>query len=150
MVAAGGANIVAPQLTLVSQAIGLDTPIFAGAIAIDPADPARLFLGLGVGNNDVDSYYGEGVYESNDYGQTWNLLTDATGKNPLAGLAVTQIAIDDANNMIFVSTTDRAVNSTAPGGGPFVPADQAVGVGSSTPTWTHGPTSLRHRSRGPR
>jgi autotransporter-associated beta strand protein len=59
-------------------------PMFAGAIAVDPANPLHVYLGTGEANNSTDSYYGTGVYESTDGGRNWKLLTGVTkwSKNP--------------------------------------------------------------------
>ena len=42
-----------------------------GAIAVAPSDPNILYLGSGEANNSRSSYWGDGVYRSNDAGETW-------------------------------------------------------------------------------
>jgi large repetitive protein len=86
--------------------------LFGGAIAIDPQHVNIIYYGTGNANISgfgfgvADSYYGAGVYESQDFGQTWTLLIDTTAStnttvstspgNPLYGLAVSKIAVLDA------------------------------------------------------
>jgi photosystem II stability/assembly factor-like uncharacterized protein len=42
-----------------------------GDIAVAPSDPSILWLGSGEANNSRSTYWGDGVYKSNDAGQTW-------------------------------------------------------------------------------
>lgn len=42
-----------------------------GAIGLDPSDPARVWVGTGENNGGRHIGYGDGVYKSNDGGQTW-------------------------------------------------------------------------------
>jgi hypothetical protein len=43
-----------------------------GAIAIDPTDPSRVYVGTGEANTNADAYYGEGMFVTNDSGRTWH------------------------------------------------------------------------------
>ncbi len=42
-----------------------------GAVAVAPSDPNILYLGTGEANNSRSTYWGDGVYRSNDAGETW-------------------------------------------------------------------------------
>jgi photosystem II stability/assembly factor-like uncharacterized protein len=42
-----------------------------GAIEVAPSDPNVLYLGSGEGNNSRSSYWGDGVYRSDDAGESW-------------------------------------------------------------------------------
>jgi photosystem II stability/assembly factor-like uncharacterized protein len=48
-----------------------DYALSTGALAIDPTNPARIWLGTGEANASGDSYGGRGVYLSEDHGVTW-------------------------------------------------------------------------------
>lgn len=45
-----------------------------GDIAVAPSDPNILYVGTGEANNSRSSYWGNGVYRSNDGGRTWTHL----------------------------------------------------------------------------
>jgi photosystem II stability/assembly factor-like uncharacterized protein len=52
-----------------------DQPVFSiGAIALAPSNSDVLYLGSGEGNNSRSSYWGNGVYRSDDAGETWQHL----------------------------------------------------------------------------
>jgi autotransporter-associated beta strand protein len=117
------------------RVLGQPSPLFAGAIAIDPNDPRIVYLGTGEANNSADSYYGSGVYRSTDSGLTWTLLTDNSGGNPLYGLAVSKIVVDPG----------------APGGGyapagTSIPGKQFLGVDFPTDQGTYPDTPLTANS----
>ncbi|MBU0983639.1 MAG: hypothetical protein KKA42_07200 [candidate division Zixibacteria bacterium] len=57
------------------------TPVFddvgtfgIGALAIDPSDPATIYVGTGEASTSIDSYEGTGVYKSVDGGDTWSFV----------------------------------------------------------------------------
>jgi autotransporter-associated beta strand protein len=106
--------------------------MFIGAVAVDPYNPLIVYVGTGEANNSTDSYYGTGVYRSNDGGHTWTLLlgqgSTNTTANPLAGAAISAISIDplsalnnsvqtNTNPRIFVSASTMAVNANVPAPG---------------------------------
>lgn len=95
-----------------------DAPMFAGAIAVAPSDPSIIYLGTG----DVSgSEYGTGVYESTNSGQTWTLLTNANGTNPLYGQAISKIVVDPSNpSLIYVASSDQATDEPATAGPPGI------------------------------
>jgi autotransporter-associated beta strand protein len=55
-----------------------EPPLFIGAIAVDPNNPLNIYVGTGNANNATDTYYGSGMYESNDGGMTWHLMLGLT------------------------------------------------------------------------
>lgn len=108
--------------------------LFVGAITLDPVDSRVVYVGTGVGDNNPDSFAGNGVWMSVDTGRDWSQLIGNNG-NPLLGGAVTGIAVspDPANtplplynsvngtgiaplvhhpldNVVFVSVSDLATN----------------------------------------
>jgi len=48
--------------------------IIIGDMALDPANPQRIFVGTGENNSSRSSYGGAGVFRSEDGGQTWTLV----------------------------------------------------------------------------
>jgi photosystem II stability/assembly factor-like uncharacterized protein len=48
--------------------------IIIGDMALDPSNPQRIFVGTGENNSSRSSYGGEGVFRSEDGGQTWTLV----------------------------------------------------------------------------
>ena len=84
--------------------------MFTGYILLSPTNPREVFLGTGEADNSGDSYYGTGVYVSQDSGQTWTLLTGTGGANPLYGMAINKMVIDPATGDLYVATSNNAVN----------------------------------------
>ncbi|MGO9266259.1 MAG: hypothetical protein ACLQBA_15505 [Candidatus Binataceae bacterium] len=100
------------------------TCLACGAIAIDPADPDRVYVGTGEGDTDaifqsrlVDAlpcYRGVGPIRSDDGGATWN----SEPSNPsLAGYSFYQIAVDPANRDHCVAATSNGLYERIPAGG---------------------------------
>jgi autotransporter-associated beta strand protein len=115
---------------------------FSGAVAVAPSNSQVMYVGTGEADGSSDSYAGTGVYTSTDGGHTWSLVTNtATGSNPIAGLAVSKIAVDPGNpNIIFVATSDLATNAVSSKG--------KVGVWRfDGTTWTN-LTSIVSQARG--
>ena len=58
--------------------------ISVGDIAVAPSDPRVLYVGTGEANNQRSSYWGDGVYRSDDAGETWRWIglegTDHIGR----------------------------------------------------------------------
>jgi len=125
----------------------LNTSAFAavclacGAIAIDPADPNRVYVGTGEGDTDaifssrlVDAlpcYKGVGPIRSDDGGVTWN----SEPSNPsLAGYSFYEIAVDPADRDHCVAATSNGLYERIPipgGGGGYQWQQRRTGVHSS-------------------
>ena len=95
--------------------------LYAGAIAIDPIDHNTIYLGTGESDSSADSFYGTGVYQSTNGGQTWTLLADlpiaVKGNNPLLGQAISKIVVDRLNgvNEVFAASSNIDVGNGATG-----------------------------------
>lgn len=72
-----------------------------GAITVD-AKSGAIYVGTGEGNYSVDSYYGDGLYESTDNGNTWSKI----GGTVFDHMSITKIAVDDSTGNLFVGVTD--------------------------------------------
>jgi len=87
-----------------------------GAIAIDPADPNRVYVGTGEGDthqmfrfrivNALPAYRGIGPIRSDDGGGTWITERTASGSPDLAGDAFFALAVDpqDRENLLAATT----------------------------------------------
>jgi len=52
-----------------------DEPVYSiGDVAVAPSDPDIVYVGTGEANNSRSSYWGNGVYRSNDGGASWTYL----------------------------------------------------------------------------
>ena len=91
------------------------TSLACGAIAIDEADPNRVYVGTGEGDTDaifharltnaLPAYRGIGPIRSDNGGNTWVLEAVAAGSTPLAGAAFYALAADPANRENVVAAT---------------------------------------------
>ncbi|MEC7724107.1 MAG: hypothetical protein VYD05_01245, partial [Planctomycetota bacterium] len=58
--------------------------ISVGDLAVAPSDPRVVYVGTGEGNNQRSSFWGDGVYRSDDSGETWKWVglagTDHIGR----------------------------------------------------------------------
>src|SRR5580700_11695176 len=102
------------------------SPIFAtqrvaaiGAVTIDPADDATVWVGTGEDNPRNDVSYGDGVYKTTDGGATWSNLGLKSTKY------ISRILIDPRNHNhvlvgaqgdVFADGTERGVYVTGDGG----------------------------------
>jgi hypothetical protein len=101
------------------------TSLACGAIAIDPDDLLRVYVGTGEGDthsifrsritNALPAYRGIGPIRSDDGGETWFSEGVAAGSPPLAGKAFFALAVDpgDRENVIGATTEglyQRVVN----------------------------------------
>lgn len=68
-----------------------------GAIAVDPRDRNKVYAGLGDARGNL-RFYGAGIMESGDAGQTWT-LNAAT-----AGTSVSEMVVDPSNGNVLVTT----------------------------------------------
>ncbi len=76
-----------------------------GAIALDPDfNPPRIFVGTGEGNGG-DSYYGQGIFKSQNLGASWTQLAPGTFDRA----AFTRLAIDsNSPSHLFAAVTGAA------------------------------------------
>jgi len=110
-----------------------------GAIAVDPSNPQVVYAGTGEGNNCGDCFYGAGVLESTDAGQTWAVL------NPggiFTGTHFTSLAVDPNNGQRlyagtdagFYESTDAGLSWAHPSGNFRGPADRQTDAVVLDPT----------------
>ena len=72
-----------------------------GALAESTSDPNVVYLGTGEGNLAGDSYYGNGVYRSDNGGVSWRKVSG----NTFVGVSSSQIVVDPHNpNHLFIAT----------------------------------------------
>ena len=82
--------------------------MFVGSILIDPNNSDTIYIGTGDSNSTTDTFYGTGVYVSNDGGINWRLVTSNSGPaNPLNGLAISDMVIDPFTGTLFAAAGDR-------------------------------------------
>jgi hypothetical protein len=85
-----------------------------GAIALDPADPDRVYVGTGEGNTvfivngqiwGSSAFFGVGPLRSDDGGQNWIPESTAPGSPSLQGTAFFQLALDPADPDRVIAAT---------------------------------------------
>lgn len=108
-----------------------------GAIAIDQANPDRVYVGTGEG--DGAAYFGVGPVVTNNGAASppaWNTESAAPGSPSLAGTAFYALAVDPANPDRVVAATYKGVYRREPNGaGGFHWAQKTVGgVGTQVAT----------------
>ncbi|HEY2196002.1 MAG TPA: hypothetical protein VGH76_27415 [Actinomycetospora sp.] len=97
-----------------------------GAIAIDEAQPDRVYVGTGEGDTDalfsvrvtsaLPSYRGVGPLRSDDGGGTWVTESTDPASPPLAGEAFFQLAVDPADRERVVAATTAGLYRREPDG----------------------------------
>jgi hypothetical protein len=97
-----------------------------GAIAIDPADPNRIYVGTGEGDTDgifsfrivnaLPAYRGIGPIRSDDGGVTW---VQETSSPSLSGFSFFKIAVDPADREHCVAATSNGLYERVPSAGGF-------------------------------
>jgi hypothetical protein len=102
------------------------TSLACGAIAIDPADPDRVYVGTGEGDtwaifaqrvtNALPAYRGIGPIRSDDGGATWVSERAAAGAPPLAGKAFFALALDPRDRENVVGATTEGLYQRVRGG----------------------------------
>jgi hypothetical protein len=112
-----------------------------GAIAIDPADPDRVYVGTGEGETHeifaarivsaLPAYRGIGPIRSDDGGATWVSEATAAGAPTLAGEAFFMLAVDPGNREHVVGATSAGLYHRVPQGAAFEWTRVRPGVHSS-------------------
>jgi photosystem II stability/assembly factor-like uncharacterized protein len=104
------------------------TCLACGAIAIDPKDPNRIYVGTGEGDtnalfssrivNALPAYRGVGPIRSDDSGSNWIVEPTAAGSPDLAGKAFFALAVDTGNRENVIGATSEGLyQRTAKTGG---------------------------------
>jgi hypothetical protein len=97
-----------------------------GAIAIDPSDPNRVYVGTGEGDVDelfanrfltsLPAYRGVGPIRSDDGGGTWTAELTAPGSPTIVGAAFFELAVDPADRENVVAATTVGLYRREPDG----------------------------------
>jgi hypothetical protein len=114
------------------------TSLAAGAIAIAPDDPDRVYVGTGEGDTDsifsnriqnaLPAYRGIGPIRSDDGGRTW---VSEPSVPSLAGFAFYQIAVDPADQEHCVAATTNGLYERVPSATGFVWEQRRTGSHTS-------------------
>jgi hypothetical protein len=114
------------------------TSLTGGAIAIDPADPDRVYVGTGEGDTDalfnsrltnaLPSYRGIGPIRSDDGGVNW---VSEPSTPSLVGFAFFQIAVDPVDREHCVAATTNGLYERVPVGMGFEWQRRRTGIHSS-------------------
>ena len=119
-----------------------------GAIAIDPADPDRVYVGTGEGDTDaifafrlvnaLPAYRGIGPIRSDDGGITW---VSESSTPSLAGFSFFQIAVNPADREHCVAATTNGLYERVPFGGAFTWTRRRTGIHTSVIVTSSGVTT---------
>jgi hypothetical protein len=96
----------------------LSDSLAGGAIAIDPKNPDRIYVGTGEGNgvyfdrdrqefSEAGAYFGVGPVRSDDGGQSWH--TESVALGTLEGTAFYQLAVDPENPESVVGANSKGL-----------------------------------------
>ncbi|HEX7312585.1 MAG TPA: hypothetical protein VF297_01620 [Pyrinomonadaceae bacterium] len=85
-----------------------------GAIALDPKDPRRVYVGTGEGG--AESYFGVGPLRSDDGGDEWKQEPVVPAEATLDGSGFYQLALDPADRERVVGATERGLYRREPDG----------------------------------
>lgn len=90
-----------------------------GAIAIDPSNASRIWVGTGEANSSGSTYPGTGIYRSDDGGATWNhmglLASHHIGRITVAPNDSSTVFVAALGNL-FAASAERGVYVTHDGG----------------------------------
>jgi hypothetical protein len=131
-----------PESPIFLGSLGTDS-LAIGALAIDPANPDRIFVGTGEGSG--GAYFGVGPVVSFDGGSTWISETLPDGV-PWLGSSFYALAIDPGNPDRLISGSRQGIHRREPdgsGGFHWVPKALPIGftwVGSVVAAQTGGVT----------
>ncbi|MGC8498029.1 MAG: beta strand repeat-containing protein, partial [Acidimicrobiales bacterium] len=107
--------------------------IATGSVTVDPSNPSYVFAGTGEANQCLDCFFGDGILESSNGGQSW---TTVNPSGVFTGVNIGSIVVEPGATSIS-STTVLAGTSQ----GLFVSTDGGVTwsgeAGTNWPTGTH-------------
>jgi photosystem II stability/assembly factor-like uncharacterized protein len=127
------------------------TSLACGAIAIDPRDPRRVYVGTGEGDtnsmfsrrvtNALPAYRGIGPIRSDNGGKNWERESTAAGSPTLGGKAFFALAVDptDRENVLG-ATTDGLYQRVPKSGGDFEWVQRRDGIHPSVKATSSGGT----------
>jgi hypothetical protein len=120
---------------------GQSDSLSVGAIALDHADPDRVYVGTGEGNTvfiqngqvfGTMAFYGVGPVRTDDGGKSWHTEATAPGSPSLQGSAFYQLAVDPIDRERVVAATLRGIFRREPdGAGKFHWAQKLPGIFTS-------------------
>jgi hypothetical protein len=84
-----------------------------GSLAVDPGNAEHLIAGTGEANQCGDCFYGNGILDSTNGGDSWTRQNPA---NIFDGRHIAQVAIDATNRLIEYAATDGGLYVTTNGG----------------------------------
>lgn len=128
------------------------TSLACGAIAMDPADPNRVYVGTGEGDthqmfrlrviNALPAYRGIGPIRTDDGGATWVSEPTRAGSPTLAGEAFFALAVDPRNRDNVVAAATNGLYQRLPAaGGEFEWVQRRPGTHSSVTVASDGTTT---------
>ena len=111
---------------------GLPTT-FMGSIAISKSSSNTIYAGSGQADNSGDSFYGRGVYQSTDGGNTWQVEGQAVFNRK----AIVKIVISPTDpRTVFAAVATPAVNGVNGGNGVWKSTDGGATWANTTPAIT--------------
>ena len=115
-----------------------DMPACAiGALAMDPADEQVIYAGTGEANFANHSYYGLGIYKTEDGGDSWSILASEV----FGGRTFSRLIVSPADSQVVYAAVMHAGGFPAHNAAKGHPGtDGAVGVfasGDGGETWNH-------------
>lgn len=119
-----------------------------GAIAIDPTNPDRVYVGTGEPFGAIDSYLGVGPLLSPDGGVNWTTEPTASGSPGLAGRGFYRLAVDPGDpDRVVGATTNGLYRREPDGSGGFQWARKQTGAFSSVVVARVGGTTTFYAAR---
>ncbi|MBM4430340.1 MAG: hypothetical protein FJ026_08360, partial [Chloroflexi bacterium] len=119
-----------------------------GAIAIDPADPDRIYVGTGEAFGALDSYFGVGPIRSDDGGLNWFQEPTAATSPSLVGTGFYRLALDPGDRERVVAATRIGLYRREPdGGGGFHWVRKQSGTFTSVVASRNGSTTAFYAAR---
>jgi hypothetical protein len=128
------------------------TSLACGAIAVDPDDPDRVYVGTGEGDTDsmfgqritsaLPAYRGIGPIRSDNGGKVWEREPTAAGSPTLGGKSFFALAINPTNREnVFGATTDGLYQRVPAAGGDYEWVQRRPNIHSSVKSTSSGGTT---------